>query len=160
MGETLVPALVLLTLAVAVRARRRQTLLDWTLLGLCGVALPLFRPELVCCRDQDHLRSQSDNSFETRMKCVTNLSHGLCFRRIITVTRTPNQTIASSNRENDLRQIWRKGDDSIDARRQTYTPSCVVRDFSRVLCWRVLMTSARSEQYYECEPGEFSDFEM
>ena len=82
------------------------------------------------------------------MQCVTNLSNRVCFGRVITKSRATYQSIASTHRKNDFGEIGREGDDAIDTRRQTYTPSGIVCDFPRVLCWTVLSISAGSKQYY------------
>jgi len=46
LAEGLLPALMLLLLALMLRARRRQRASDWILVGVAGVALALVRPEL------------------------------------------------------------------------------------------------------------------
>jgi len=110
-------------------------------------------------RDQDHLRVQSDDALETRMQRVANFSNRLCFLWVIAKSRATNQSIAASDCKNDFGEIGRKRDDTIDPRRQTHTPSSVICDLSRALSCGFLM-SAGSKQYYECEPGEFFNFEM
>ena len=61
--------------------------------------------ELRRSRDQDHLRLQSNNSLETRVKRVANFSDCLCLGGKVTVTRPPDETIARADGKNNFRQV-------------------------------------------------------
>ena len=75
--------------------------------------------ELRRSRDQNHLRLQGNDSFETRMKRVANFSDRLCFGGKVTITRASNESIAGADCKNNLSEIWCERDDSIDRERQT-----------------------------------------
>src|SRR5689334_1787208 len=55
--------------------------------------------------DQNNLRLERDYAFETRMKRVADFGDSFCFGRIIAVSCSPHQAIASTNCKNNFRQV-------------------------------------------------------
>src|SRR5687768_1157662 len=81
-------------------------------------------------RDQHYLRLQRDYSLQTRVKRIADFSDSLCFIRVVAIRGAADKSITRADCKNDLREIWRERNNSIDTRGQTDTSSGIVRNFA------------------------------
>jgi hypothetical protein len=86
--------------------------------------------ELRSRRDQNYLRAQRDDCFETRLQRIADFRDSLCFGWVVAVTRISDETISSADRKNDLRQARGQRNNAIDASGKRHSPTGIVCDFS------------------------------
>jgi hypothetical protein len=81
-------------------------------------------------RDQNDLRLQRDQFFETRMSRVANFSDRLCFRRKVAITRSADKLTAATNSKNYLSQIGGQRNNAVNLKRHCDRSSGVVSQYS------------------------------